>query len=294
MSTLNNQPLAAQPQYRTNPALHASPFEGVLCPTAQKILGAGSPTRAAEPACTDADLEKPPLPRESDIPGSSAYKLAATLDSLFARNPWQWTCRMTIRLNPSVKSLAEARKNVRYILTDYFRCWFHGSLWVLQIHDDHFAVQILMVPGFDCHLGTDVQKWSRAATPEQKLAAMNPRLRAEAESWLQRRECNTADIAPILDVTTLRDTLVSSLPPDRIGRLFGSPLWGCSRSVLNKSFRFPSVSRHELRAAWYLEADYQAAKESGTVVPGVWTQPRYPYPDAPTHPRQAVAASPTP
>ena len=158
MSTLNQQPLAAQPQYHTNPALHAAPFDGVLCPTGQKLLGAGSPTRASEPAATDgitpvATLGKPPLPRESEIPGSSAHKLAATLDSLFARNPWQWICRMTISLNPSVNTIAEARKNVRYILTDYFRCWFHGSLWVLQIHDDHFAVQILLVPGFDCHLG---------------------------------------------------------------------------------------------------------------------------------------------
>ena len=97
MST-QNQPPAAQPQYHTNPALHADPFDGV-CPTAQELLGTGSPVRAAEPACTDGTpvtaLDKPPALRESEIPGSSAYKLAVTLDSLFARNPWQWTYCVT-------------------------------------------------------------------------------------------------------------------------------------------------------------------------------------------------------
>jgi len=117
---------------------------------------------------------------------------------------------------------------------------------------------------------------------------MNPEFRCAADEWLLRSWLGADEVAPICDVNEFRDTMVGSILPPRIERLFGKGLWGCSPTVSNREFLFPCLPAPELLSAWALERAYQEAKKNGTIEPGVWSQPRFPYPETPTHPRQIV------
>ena len=271
-----NQPLAAQPQYHTDPSLaHSDSAAAQLLGSTPRIDLPAPPIAVTAPHASQPEYK---------IPGTSAWRLAAALESWFARNPYQWTCCMTVRFDASVTTIVEARKAVRRIVTDY-RFWTHAYLWVLQIHDNHIAVQILAAPGFDCLVATDLQAWG--APP---LDALNSGLRAEAYKLLQRPECKGTQVAPIVDPEAIRVALIKSLFPAHISRLFGRPLWGCSKSVLRKSFRFPCITVHDMYAAWQLERRYEEALINGTVVAEPWTQPHFCHPYAPTHPLQAGAS----
>jgi hypothetical protein len=220
-----------------------------------------------------------------DIPRSSAHKFAALFDSLFARNPWHWAYTVTVRLDHSVESIQEAYKRAKSAVK-YAHLVCHGYLWILQVHADHFAVRIIVVPGFDCHKGSDIKMWTptASATQEQKLAAMNPLLRAETVRWQSMTGIRGAEFGPIYDLNALRSEFMDSVPPEAIDRLLGKRPRGCSQSVRDQRHRFPSVRQDELRAAWNLEQQYRDRKPGEAIPAEVWHQPRYPYPKAPTHP----------
>lgn len=192
----------------------------------------------------------------------SLYLLGTTIDNLFRRHPLTYVAFATLTFPTPVKSPCEAHRHLNSFL-NAIRKRGLPYIWVLEPHQkEGLHYHLLVVLPFNCHAGTQVERWADTIHDDQKRELMNPELRAEYDWWTAtapRYGFGRIDVAPIYsNAEAIRKYLTKTTWRhdhwvfDEVKRL---RFWKCSRNLRSGRTNFTwntpgSKASRDRMAAW--------------------------------------------